>query len=88
MTYRCLQCKKEFNGLEQSVCCKGAKSAKVAYGMTMDEIKKAVEESNLDVYDWLFETRDDLGRAREKIERMSKSIKTTVKELNKLEYVL
>jgi hypothetical protein len=86
--YRCLKCKKEFDILKQSSCCKGAKSEKVAYGMTMGEIKKAVEESNIDVWDWLFETREDLGLAKARIERMSGSIKTAVKELNKLEYLM
>ena len=86
--YRCRKCKKEFNVLKESYCCKNKGADPVALGMTMEEIKKMIEESNLDVYDWLFEHRQDIERKSELIDRMRKAIKISVRELNILEYTL
>jgi len=86
--YRCRKCKKEFNILNQSYCCKNEGAEPVALGATMEEIKEMVDKSNLDVYDWLFKQRQDIERKSELIERMKKSIKASVRELNLLEYTL
>ena len=69
-------------------CCKELTKTKTASGMSFDETKKMIDESNIDIYDWFFEMREDLELKQLLINRMKKSIKTSVRELNLLDYKL
>jgi len=84
--HRCLKCEKEFDLLKQYSCCKGAKSVEVALNMTREEMKAAVEESEDDVWEWLFNSRKEIEALQKNKKRMQDSIKVAVKELNRLDY--
>ena len=88
MKRRCLECNKEFDPLKLLCCCKGSDSVMVAGGLTFDEMMKAVSDSNENVYDLLFQSRDEIERLQEKHKRLSASVKLVVSELNKLEYIM
>ena len=84
--YRCNECGKQFEGIV--FCCKGLTKTKTALGMSFNENKKMIDESNIDIYDLFFELREDLELKQLLINRMKKAIKKSVRELNLLEYKL
>lgn len=83
--YRCNDCKKEFTVIRH--CC-GLVPVKIALGMSFDETKKMINESEIDIYDLFFELREDIERKQLLINKMKKSIKASVRELNLLDYTL
>ena len=84
--YRCDKCEKQFRGMVH--CCKELTKTKTALGMSLEETKKMIDESNIEIYDLFFEMREDIELKQLLINRMKKSIKASVRELNLLEYKL